>query len=48
VQIEKKSWYEGKNRYIWFAEELKEDDKVREYMGHFRITVECPQAQRIA
>ena len=29
MQVEKKSWYEGKNRYIWFTEELKEEDKVR-------------------
>ncbi|CAB4000172.1 collagen alpha-1(I) chain-like, partial [Paramuricea clavata] len=29
LKIEKKSWYEGKNRYIWFAEELKDDDKVK-------------------
>ena len=28
MQVEKRSWYEGKNRYIWFAEELKEEDKV--------------------
>ena len=34
MQVEKKSWYEGKNRYIWFTEELKEEDKVRKPIFH--------------